>query len=146
MTLDELIARENVRDTYARYNHAGDRGQLEQLSACFSEDGILEVKGGFTARGRGEIVAALSDLGPRVARTDTPPPGAHHIVRHYVANLLFTAVHPERIETQAYFVVFQVDAADHWGRYRDVLVPVGDRWLFAHRRVSVDGKRPGSTA
>lgn len=146
MTLDELIARENVRDTYARYNHAGDRGQLKQLSSCFIEDGILEVKGGFTARGRREIVAALTDIAPRIARTDTPPLGAHHIVRHYVANLLFTSVCPERIETQAYFVVFQVDAVDHWGRYRDVLVPVEDRWLFAHRRVSVDGKRPESAA
>jgi hypothetical protein len=27
---------------------------------------------------------------------------------------------------------------DHWGRYRDVLVLVQDRWLFAHRRVQVD--------
>ncbi|GFG83940.1 nuclear transport factor 2 family protein [Mycolicibacter algericus] len=146
MTLDELIARENVRDTYARYNHAGDRGQLERLSACFSEDGILEVKDGFTAHGRREIVAALTDIAPRIARADAPPLGTRHIVRHYVANLLFTSVRPERIETQAYFVVFQVDAADHWGRYRDVLVPVGERWLFSHRLVSVDGKRPGSPA
>ena len=45
MTLDELIARECVRDTYARYNHAGDRGRIEELAACFTVDGILEVKG-----------------------------------------------------------------------------------------------------
>ena len=28
MTLDELVAREAIRDLIARYNHAGDRGLL----------------------------------------------------------------------------------------------------------------------
>lgn len=146
MTLDELIARECVRDTYARYNHAGDRGRLTELAECFTEDGILEVRGYFTARGRAAIVSALTEVAARVARTDTPATGAHHIMRHYVANLLFTSVGPDRIHSDAYFAVFQVDAVDHWGRYRDELVPVHDTWLFAHRIVSIDGRRPGSTA
>ena len=33
---------------------------------------------------------------------------------------------------------------DHWGRYRDVLVPVGDSWLFASREASADGFSPQS--
>lgn len=146
MTLEELVARERVRDTYARYTHAGDRGSLADLAQCFTEDGVLEVKGWFTAQGRADIIAALTEVATRVARTDAPPPGAQHITRHNIANLLFTTIGPDRIETAAYFTVFQVDAADHWGRYRDELVPVADRWLFAHRLVSIDGKRPGSTA
>ena len=146
MTLDELIARERVRDTYARYNHAGDRGRLTDLAECFTADGVLEVKGYFTARGRTDIVNALTDVGARVARTDEPPAGAHHVTRHFVANLMFTSVAAERVHSDAYFVVFQVDAADHWGRYGDELVPVDDRWLFARRTVSIDGKRPESTA
>jgi hypothetical protein len=39
-----------------------------------------------------------------------------------------------------------VDAVDHWGRYRDEIAPVDGRWLFDHRRVSLDGRRPESTA
>lgn len=146
MTLEKLVARECVRDTYARYNHAGDRGRLTELADCFADDGILEVKGYFTARGRADIIAALTEVGTRVARTDAPSAGARHITRHFVANLLFASISPDRIHSDAYFTVFHVDAADHWGRYRDELVPVDDRWLFAHRIVSIDGKRPESTA
>jgi hypothetical protein len=145
MTLDEFIARESVRETYARYNHAGDRGRLEQLAACFAEDGVLEVKNGFTATGRRQIVDALTEASRRMAPATAPPAGSQHIVRHYVANLLFSAVTAERIESSAYYVVFYADGADHWGRYRDVLEPSGGKWVFARRTVSVDGKRPTST-
>lgn len=146
MNLDELIARESVRDNYARYNHAGDRGRLTELAECFTEDGVLEVKDRFSARGRSEIATVLTEVAAQFPRTDTPPPGAHHIMRHYVANLLFTSIAPDRIHSTAYYAVLLVDAVDHWGRYRDELVPVDGRWLFARRQVSVDGKRPGSSA
>jgi hypothetical protein len=33
---------------------------------------------------------------------------------------------------------------DHWGRYRDVLVPVENRWLFASRQAIADGFSPQS--
>jgi hypothetical protein len=146
MTLDELIARESVRDTYARYHHAGDRGRLADLAACFTEDGTLELKGQFVAHGRREIVSALTEATSRIPRADDAPPGMHHIMRHYVTNLLFTSVGAERVHSEAYFAVFLVDAVDHWGRYRDELVPIDGQWLFAHRRVSLDGKRPESMA
>jgi hypothetical protein len=146
VTLDELIARERVRDTYARYNHTGDRGRLDELATCFTEDGSLELKGRFVARGRAEIAATLAEASRGVAHTASPPPGMHPIMRHYVTNLAFTSVAGNRIHSEAYFAVFLVDAVDHWGRYRDELVPVGDQWLFAHRRVSLDGKRPESPA
>jgi ketosteroid isomerase-like protein len=140
LTIEELLVREAVRDTYARYNHAGDRGQLAELAACFAEDGVLEVRNRFTATGRDAIVTSLKTVAGELTHHE-PPPGTHHIVRHYVANLLFTHVSPTRIESSAYYVVFFADAPDHWGRYRDVLVPVDDRWLFAHRYVTVDGGR-----
>ena len=38
----------------------------------------------------------------------------------------------------SYFTVFTNVGADHMGRYRDRLVPVGDEWLIAHRFVSTD--------
>jgi hypothetical protein len=136
------MARESVRDIYARYNHAGDRGRLADLAECFTEDGVLEVKDRFVARGRREIAEILAGESARLA----PPPGTRHIMRHYVANLLFTSIGPGRIHSDAYFAVFLIDTVDHWGRYRDELVPVDGRWLFARRLVSVDGKRPGSTA
>ena len=35
---------------------------------------------------------------------------------------------------------------DHWGRYQDAYRPVGDAWLFASRRVRIDGYTPGGWA
>ncbi|WGL54017.1 nuclear transport factor 2 family protein [Nocardioides sp. BP30] len=145
MDLEELRLRERVRDTYATYAHAGDRFQLSTLADCFAEDGTLEVKGGATATGRAAIIAMLSggdrdgdDGGDGGAAKRREPP----LVRHFVANLLFTSVTPTRVESTAYFQVLvaqgEYRGVDHWGRYRDVLVPVGDRWLFRHRQVSVD--------
>jgi hypothetical protein len=34
---------------------------------------------------------------------------------------------------------------DHYGRYRDLFVPVGDEWLIRHRFVSTDWHAPEST-
>ena len=42
----------------------------------------------------------------------------------------------------SYFTVFTEVGLDHMGRYRDRLVPVGDRWLIAHRFVSTDWRAP----
>jgi hypothetical protein len=43
------------------------------------------------------------------------------------------------VSVSSYFAVHTDVGLDHWGRYRDVLVPVSGRWLFAHRSIGVDG-------
>jgi hypothetical protein len=133
----QLAVREQVRDTMARYTHAGDSGRIEELAECFLPDGVLEVKGLPAARGRAAIVELLS-----------PEPGAgrpaHGFVRHHLSSIRVTAVTPERAEAAAYFVVLTANGPDHWGRYRDVLRPHEGAWLFEHRRVTVDAWAPGS--
>ncbi|XVQ08166.1 nuclear transport factor 2 family protein [Spirillospora sp. CA-255316] len=138
----ELVARERVRNTLAAYTHAGDRGRIEDLAATFTEDGVLELRSGETRVGRDAIVAMLSGV---AERGSAPRGGAPGIIRHFVANLRFEEITPERIRTAAYFLVMNAHGPDHWGRYRDTLVPVGDRWLFERRFVSVDGTAPGAT-
>ncbi|WP_045875101.1 nuclear transport factor 2 family protein [Pseudofrankia sp. DC12] len=147
----ELIAREQVRDTVAAYNHSGDRFLLDELAACFTADGVLESKG-WAAHGRAEIVRTLSGVratepaaaddaadGDAAAGARRPP-----FVRHFVTNLRFDEVTPERIRASAYFAVLTAAGLDHWGRYRDVLVPAEGRWLFAHRVVRTDAMVPDS--
>jgi hypothetical protein len=153
MEMWELVAREQVRDTVATYNHCGDRLLLDEMAACFTPDGVLETKAGWTARGRAEIIARLggvreltaATVGAEQARPAGPGPvGAPAFIRHFVANLRFDAVAPDRIDTSAYFCVLTAAGVDHWGRYRDVLVPAEGRWLFAHRTVRTDAFAPGS--
>ncbi len=155
----ELTARECCRDTLAQYTHAGDRFHLDEFVAAFCEDGILEIRGSEPLRGRAAIMDRFR--GGIVPRSDadgsddsvgressgsasdaaTPP---RRIVRHNVDNIRFELVTPGEITVASYFTVFSNAGLDHLGRYRDRLVPVGERWLIAHRFVSVDWRSPDS--
>jgi SnoaL-like domain len=66
----ELEAREQIRDTIARYAHCVDGGRFDDLVALFSPDGILEVEGEPAHRGRDAIRASS----PAPAATSPPAP------------------------------------------------------------------------
>jgi hypothetical protein len=144
MELWELAARERIRDTLARYNWSGDALRLDDLAQTFCEDGELELRGNEPARGRAAIVALLGGVvtGPSAAAAAT---GAKRIVRHNVTNIRFTDVSPQEAQVACYFTVVTEVGLDHYGRYRDVFVPVGDDWLIRHRFVSTDWSAPDST-
>lgn len=130
----ELEVRESVRQTLADYTAATDRFDLRALAACFGDQGVLEFTGdGGPLTGRANIEAGL---GVAVERPSGRRAPTH--VRHHVSSIRFGSVARDRVEVSSYFAVHTDIGLDHWGRYRDVLVPVDGRWLFAHRRISVD--------
>lgn len=136
----ELTARECIRDTLARYTWSGDAGRIEDLAACFCDNGELEIRGEAVLAGRAAIVARLA------AVTAAPAaPGLRRIVRHNVANIRFTNVTRESAEVSSYFTVFTEIGLDHYGRYRDVFVPVAGDWLIAHRLAATDWSAENST-
>ena len=45
MTLDEMLAREGIRQTMAAYTAAGDRLREDEFIAVFTEDAVLESEG-----------------------------------------------------------------------------------------------------
>ena len=143
MELWELIARESCRDTLAQYTHAGDRFRLDEYAAAFCEDGVLEIRGSKPVQGRAAIVERVaSATGSQNERSKS---AMKRIVRHNVTNVRFESVRPDEATVASYFTVFTEIGLDHMGRYRDRLVPVGDRWLIAHRFVSVDWRSPDTT-
>ncbi|OBH56707.1 nuclear transport factor 2 family protein [Mycobacterium sp. E2479] len=132
----ELEVRESVRQTLADYTAATDRFDLHALAACFGDDGVLQFTGAAEPlTGPAEIEAGLGAAVTRPSRSARRAP-TH--VRHHVASVRFGSVARDRVEVSSYFAVHTDVGLDHWGRYRDVLVPVNGRWLFAHRRISVD--------
>ncbi len=151
MEVWELVARECCRDTLAQYTHAGDRFRLDEYAAAFCEDGVLEIRGTEPVRGRAAIIArvAAATGAPRERTQDAAPPAANplpkRIVRHNVTNIRFESVRPDEATVASYFTVFTEIGLDHMGRYRDRLVPAGDRWLIAHRFVSTDWRAPDTT-
>jgi hypothetical protein len=134
MEIWELLVREHIRDTLARYNWAGDAGRLDDLADTFCADGVLEIRGLEPLRGRSEIVAFLGGVTGNVAASA----GVKRIVRRNVANVLFDDVARDQAQVSSYFTVVTHIGLDHVGRYRDTLVPDGDVWRIRHRKVSTD--------
>jgi hypothetical protein len=154
MEMWELVARECCRDTLAQYTHAGDRYRLDEYAAAFCEDGVLEIRGSEPVRGRVAIVERVAAATgaqrdqrerPPVSTATTADAPRKRIVRHNVTNIRFESVRPDEAMVASYFTVFTEIGLDHMGRYRDRLVPVGDRWLIAHRFVSTDWRAPDTT-
>ena len=131
----ELSIRESVRQTLSDYTAGTDRNRLDDIAACFAPDGVLSFTGRDPMVGPAAIVAGLSAQVSRFAKS--PVPLTH--VRHHVSSVRFDAVTRDRVEVSSYFLALTNIGVDHWGRYRDVLVPVDDRWLFASRQAIADG-------
>jgi len=139
MDVEELIAREEIRTLIARYNHAGDRGRLDELVACFGTDGVMEIEGMAALRGRSAIRRHLEGVVSQLAAASE-----RATLRHHVSSISIEL--DSRLEARAhcYFAVFSEIGLDHWGRYADRFARVDGGWHIAHRRVRVDGAVPGS--
>jgi hypothetical protein len=142
MTVDiwELVVRERIRDTLARYNWSGDAGRLDDLADTFCADGVLEIRGFEPLRGRSEIVAFLGGVTGNVAVSA----GVKPLVRHNVANVFFDEVTRDHAQVSCYFTVVTHIGLDHVGRYRDTFTPDGGIWRIRHRKVSTDWAAPDS--
>jgi hypothetical protein len=142
MMLWELDIRESVRQTLADYTAATDRFDLRALAACFGPNGVLVFTGGTEPlMGPAAIEAGL--LAAMTREPDRKGTAPKH-VRHHVSSVRFGSVARDRVEVSSYFAVHTDVGLDHWGRYRDELIPVNDQWLFARRRISVDAFSPSS--
>ena len=62
-----------------------------------------------------------------------------------MTNVRFLELRREHALVASYFTVLTEIGLDHYGRYRDTFVPVGDQWLIEHRYVSVDWRAERST-
>ena len=151
MELDELLAREAIRDLVARYNAYGDAGKFDLLWELFVEDSVMEIsqRRGETVvhRGLGEIRSIFLGTQDRVQSQDPRAAGAY--VRHFTATHQIDVVDAEHATGRAYFAVIVGSTGpggglDHWGRYLDDYVRVDGRWRFARRRVILDGVTEGS--
>ncbi len=128
----ELSAREKIRDSFARYTHPGDHFPLQGLSDAFCEDGVLQY-GDLEVPGRARIHQFRADARERSGGVE-----AGRILRHNVTNIWFQSVTREEARVLSCYTVYSEIGLDHFGRYRDRFVPVGDDWLIAHREVTMD--------
>jgi len=137
----EVAAREEIRELVARYAHCADGGRLDELAALFAEDGELRIDDRPALRGRDEIRAFLGGT-----RDDLAASPAVRTIRHHVTSHRIDVTARDAAIGACYFLVMSAQGPDHWGRYRDRYVVRDGAWLFAERRVRVDGTAPGSWA
>jgi hypothetical protein len=137
----EIEARLGIEDTIGRYVRAADGGRFEDQAALFTEDGVLETDLGPCA-GRAAIIEMLN--GTKATLAASPDTGGR--IRHHVSSLRIDFDGSDAANATCYFLAIVGPAPDHWGLYRDRLVRVGDRWLFAHRCAIVEGRVPGGWA
>jgi hypothetical protein len=130
----ELGAREAIRDTLARYAHCADSGRFGELVELFCEDGVLAIDGHEPLNGRAAILAFLSSTKASLSSSLQQP-----YIRHHISSIVIDLRSPDEASAASYFLAITERGPDHWGRYRDQLVRRGNRWLFQHRRVRLDG-------
>jgi hypothetical protein len=134
MDLQQFADREEIRDLMARYNIAGDRGQVDVLAATFAEEGVIEF-GGAAMQGPAAIAARLG------GRSDPAGGGgkssALTVIRHHLTTSE-VVVDGDSARARTYFHVLTDIGPDHHGVYVDRLVRTAAGWRFAHRQVRID--------
>jgi hypothetical protein len=146
MTIDELLARESIRQALVGYTMAGDRLRVEDFVAVFTEDAVLESDGvpesdAFRYEGREAIREWMARWRSSAGATQV-----HRatFVRHHLSTSQIELTGPDAANARTYWTAYTDIGPDHCGYYIDVLRKSGERWLIAHRRVRLDWRSPQS--
>ena len=147
MELDELLAREAIRDAMARYTHAGDRLHVQDFVSVFTEDGILQSDGvpqadEFHYQGRAEIARWLTRWSER--SDGDAATHAATFVRHHLSTSLIEFTGTGEARARTYWTAYTDIGPDHCGVYLDRFRKTGEDWLIAHRKVRLDWRSPAS--
>lgn len=139
MTIEELLAREAIRDTLASYNVAGDRLRLDEFVAVFTSDAVLE-SDTFRCDGRQAIRDWFGGWGRAPQSGSEPVQRKPTFARHHLSTCKIDLTDAESAKARTYWMVYSDNGPDHCGYYVDDFRKEGERWLIAHRRIRVDWK------
>jgi hypothetical protein len=147
MTLDEMLARESIRQTMVRYTMAGDRLRVDDFVAVFTEDAVLESEGvpasdTFRYEGRQAVREWLS----RWTRTPQDTQRTHQatFIRHHLSTSDIELTSADAARARTYWTAYTDIGPDHCGYYLDTFRKIDSRWLIAHRRIRLDWRSPQS--
>lgn len=147
MNIDELLAREAIRDVMARYTTAGDRLRIEEFLSCFTDDAIIEtefVRSDQAFRYAGvDAIRSWQERWLNRAPHEEPTHRAS-FVRHHLSTSKIDLQAPESATARTYWVAWTDIGPDHAGQYLDTFRNVKGEWLIAHRRVRLDWEAENS--
>ena len=141
MTLDDLLARESIRDLVTRYNSYGDTGRFEPLWGLFADHIVMTISTTAGERttydGLERVKTVFTGANARVG--DRPESAGPKYIRHFTATHQIDLVDETHATGRCYFAVLMHSGLDHWGRYIDRYVRIDGNWKFEERQVFVDG-------
>ena len=139
MDIEELAAREGIRDLVARYNLYGDRGRLEHMAGLFGKAGILEHREAGAATeyvGRDRILDFFTSYAARLQENRSRATPIFHSVSTHVIDL----IDDSHAEGRAYVQMVGPDGLAEWGHYRDHYRREPEGWRFARRCATTVGR------
>jgi 3-phenylpropionate/cinnamic acid dioxygenase small subunit len=132
-SMGTLEDRVQIRELYARYAYAIDYGPYPEWVKCFTEDGVFDSP----RLGRHEGHAALLRFTAIYKESNGDAK-----VRHMMTNVTFK-VDGDTATGGCYLTYYHCKngklTLEAIGRYEDEMRKVNDEWLFARRRVFIDG-------
>jgi alkylhydroperoxidase/carboxymuconolactone decarboxylase family protein YurZ len=142
--LDRLLIQELISSYGALY----DDGHLDEFETLFAEDAVMHISPdpGFfplPVVGRAAISEAMRGRHAVVSAEATR--------RHVTTNTIFHSLTADTAMTSSFLTVLSTPHGGAselrgTGVYRDRLVKQGGRWLFAERRLTLDGLKPDTEA
>lgn len=145
--MDEDRARSRISQTLTNYTIAGDSRDAELFIAQFAPDAVLEFAGwpplpGFRNAGT-DAIRGMTDKWIHLPLED-PAYRSATFVRHNLTTSSIEILDEDTARARTYFLVYTDVGPDHAGIYSDDLVRQGERWLFSHRRITLDWRSPES--
>lgn len=144
MTIEDLVAREAIRDVMAKYTTSGDRLRIDDFVSCFAEDAVIEAEKvrpeqAFRYEGR----AAIRVWQERWLSGKSETHGAT-FVRHHLSTSKIDLTGPDSASARTYWVAWTDIGPDHAGYYLDTFRKLEGEWLIAHRRIRLDWEAENS--
>ena len=142
MDLEELVAREQIRDLVARYNSTADSARFDETLALFAPDAVMDTDGELHEGHAGIRALFEGARDSLAAHADDVP----KYLRHLTATLQIDVLGPTTARGRCYYQVILPHGLDHWGRYIDEYGLIDGRWLFTRRKEHLDGYVEGGWA
>jgi hypothetical protein len=134
MTVEELLARESIRDTLATCNMAGDRLRLDDFIAMLTEDVNFDV-GKHCMQGRDAVRTYMLGLARADASAGASRP---QFLRHHLTTCVIRFTGLASADVRSYFAVYSAIGPDHCGYYADKFRCIDGLWLIAERKLRID--------
>ena len=136
MRLEELSAREEIRETLVRYTRGVDRNDLDLIRRCFHEDAFVQFPESLHQGSLDGFINFARNEFPRFQRT-----------RHAITNIVIDFDGPTTAYVDTYLHADHQGTPEHhwktrvielWGRYLDRFEQREGGWKIARRELVID--------